>query len=521
MEQYLHIGKAEELSSPRDRYLYRALEIMPAFLAWSTLIAVVVLSFLAPVAMAIFIIAFDIYWLTKTIYLSLHMRAAFTKMREHTGRNWLKELGDARTDVPELSGIRWQDVYHLVILPTAKEPLQIVRQSFASLARTRYPKDKMIVVLAIEERAGQQAVQTARAVEEEFGKTFFKFVVTRHPDNLPGEIPGKGSNETWAGRQVKRDIIDPLRIPYSRILVSVFDIDTVVPEQFFACLTWHFLTAPKPLRSSFQPIPLFTNNIWEAPAFARVFAFSTTFWQMIQQARPERLVTFSSQSLSFSALVDVDFWQTNMVSEDSRIFWQCLLRYNGDWRTVPLYFPVSMDANVAPTFWQTAKNQYKQIRRWLYGVENNAFLLFGFVKNKAMPLAKKLNISWFMVETSHSAATNSLIIFFLGWLPLMVGGNSFSGTVLAYHLPQITRTIMALSMVGLASSAIISILLLPPRPPSYGRFRTIWMVLQWVFFPINFIVFGAIPALDAQTRLALGAYLGFWATPKSRNTYSK
>ena len=85
--------------------------------------------------------------------------------------------------------------------------------------------------------------------------------------------------------------------------------------------------------------------------------------------------------------------------------------------------------------------------------------------------------------------------------------------------PQITRLIMALSMIGLASSAIISILLLPPRPPNYGRFRTFWMAIQWVLFPINFIVFGAIPALDAQTRLALGAYLGFWVTPKSRDVH--
>jgi len=67
-------------------------------------------------------------------------------------------------------------------------------------------------------------------------------------------------------------------------------------------------------------VPVFNNNIWQAPCISRVVATSGTFWQMIQQQRPERLSTFSSQSLSFKTLVEVDFWPVNMVSEDSRIF---------------------------------------------------------------------------------------------------------------------------------------------------------------------------------------------------------
>ena len=37
--------------------------------------------------------------------------------------------------------------------------------------------------------------------------------------------------------------------------------------------------------------------------------------------------------------------------------------------------------------------------------------------------------------------------------------------------------------------------------------------------PITLIVFGAVPGLEAQTRLMLGGRfrLGFWATPKERS----
>lgn len=518
--EYLANGRATDIADKRDRFIYRLLEIQPGMLAWLTLIAVVAVSYWLPVYAAIFIIGFDIYWLIKTVYLSLHMSHTFRAMRTNQRVDWMPLLAGATPYSEELSGVVWEDIRHLVVLPMATEPYEVVRESFEGLLKTTWPLDKMIVALAIEGRVGASGRDIAERIQDEFGPRFLRFLITEHPDNIIGEIRGKGSNETWACKQAVK-VIDELDIPYRNVIVSVFDVDTVAPHDFFACLSWHYLTAARPLRSSYQPVPVFSNNIWHAPAFARVFAFSTTFWQMIQQARPEQLVTFSSQSIGLQALVDVGFWQVNVVSEDSQIFWKCLLRYDGDWRTVPLHYPVYMDANVAPTFWGTLVNQYKQIRRWHYGVENNPYFLFGFLKNKRISLDTKVRHAFNMLEKAHSSATNALIIFLLGWLPVTIGTGRFGSTVLSYNLPPITKTIMLLAMVGLISSAIISMVMLPPRPPNFGKFRYVWMVLQWALFPINFIFFGSIPALDAQTRLMLGKYMGFWVTPKSRTPTQK
>lgn len=515
MQDYLHVGNALDLVDAGDRRIYRLLEILPGFLAWLTLGLVVLVSFEAPVFATFFIILFDIYWLIKTAYLSVLTRSSFLKMRENLKIDWVIRLATVAEN-PKLPGVGPSDLYHLVILPAYKEPYAIVRDSLRALFKANYSKDKMIVVLATEERAGEHGVELARLAEAEFGNAFFKFVATKHPDNIAGELAGKGSNEAWAGEQVKREVIDPLSIPYKQIIVSVFDIDTVVPSDFFACLSWNYLTAVDPLHSSFQPIPIFTNNIWEAPAFARVFAFSTTFWQMIQQARKEQMVTFSSHSVGYQALVDVGFWQKNVVSEDSRIYWQCLLRYDGDWQTVPMHYPVYMDANVASSFWQTLKNQYKQIRRWHYGAENNPYFMFGFLKNKNIPKTQKIGQAFIQIERTHSSPTNALIIFLLSWLPLWVGGLHFTTSILSYNLPRITSAIMNLALLGLVTSAMMSIILLPEKPPQYGKFKWVWMALQWLLFPVNFILFGAIPALDAQTRLMFGWYMGFWVTPKDR-----
>lgn len=133
------------------------------------------------------------------------------------------------------------------------------------------------------------------------------------------------------------------------------------------------MTAKNPLKSSFQPVPIFNNNIWEAPAVSRVVAMSSTFWEMVQQERPERMATFSSHSVSFQALYEVGYWQTNMVSEDSRIFWNLLIANNGQYDVVPLSY--QMDANAASNLWQTIGQIYKQHRQnWFQ--ESKIFAIF-------------------------------------------------------------------------------------------------------------------------------------------------
>ncbi|MDD3711788.1 MAG: glycosyltransferase family 2 protein, partial [Patescibacteria group bacterium] len=291
----------------------------------------------------------------------------------------------------------------------------------------------------------------------------------------------------------------------------------VATFNYFYCLTYKFLTVENPYRASYQPIPVYHNNVWQAPFFARVASASNTFWQMMQQIRPEKLATYSSHSMTFRALVDIDFWSTNMVSEDSRIFWHCFLHYNGDYRVEPLYFSVSMDVTCDESFWKTAKSLYKQQRRWAWGSENVPYLIFNFFKKKkTLRKRKSLRHIWIQIYGFHSWATTALIIAVIGWMPMLLGGDRFNENVMALNLPHITQTLMTIAMIGLVISAVISSLLLPKRPKNYGFFRNAKLILEWIFIPVSIIIFGAIPCIDAQVRLMLGRYMGFWVTPKSR-----
>ncbi len=489
----------------------RFYEAVPAILTWVTLLGMVVASKFAPAWAAIFIIIFDTYWFFKTVFLSLHLRYAFNKTRRNLEIDWLEEV--------EKLGKPWGDFYHLIVIPMAVETYEVIKETLDSLKKINYPKDKIIVVLSVEERI-KDGIEIARRIENQFGNEFHKLLITEHPANIEGEIIGSGSNETWGAREAKRLVIDKEDIPYEKILVSIFDADTQVPAGYFARLMYCYLTAEKPDKSSYQPIPLYNNNIFEAPAMGRVVSLSATFWHMLQQAREERVTTFSSHSMPFKALVEVGFWQTDIVSDDSRIFWQLYLHYDGDWRVVPMLYTVSMDANVAPTFWATLRNIYKQQRRWAWGAENIAYIMNGFRKNKKIPFWKKFHWVFHKIEGFHSWSTNAILIFALGWLPIILGNESFNQSLLSFNLPSITRTIMTFASVGIVSSAVLGMILLPPRPEWFKLRHKFLYVVQWALLPFSMIIFGAFPSIEAQTRLALGGKykLGFWVTPKSRKT---
>lgn len=505
MKDYLSLSRAKDLNNQKEKFIYRFLEILPGFLSWTTLAGVFLLSWLAPVVVAVFIILFDLYWLFKITYLSFHQITSFRQMKKNLKTNWLEklnELGD------------WKKIYHLIVLPMYNEKKEIVESSCQALVNSKYPKNRMIVVLATEERAGEMVRKRAEEIKEKFSQEFLNFLVTVHPKDMPGEIKGRGSNTAWVIKVIKEKIIRPLNIPKENIIVSGFDIDTRPYPQYFACLTFHYLTSKKPHRSSYQPIPVYNNNIWSAPNFSRVVAISNTFWQMIQQERPEVLVSYSSHSIPFKVLEEVGY-PNNVVPDDSRIFWKSYLFYNGDYRVIPLYYPVSMDAVLAKNLSGTIVNQYKQQRRWAWGCIDIPFLLFGFLKNKKIPLSKKFYHSWNILDGFWSWATVSLLIFFLGWLPLIFGGERFNITLLSYNLPRATRNIMTLAMGGMLVSCVISFLILPPKPKQWGKLKNLSLILQWLLLPFTLIFFGSIPSLDAQTRLILGKHLGFWVTEKT------
>ncbi|MFA6973859.1 MAG: glycosyltransferase family 2 protein [Parcubacteria group bacterium] len=553
-------------TDPMARRVQRSLEMIPGILTWVTLIGMFVFSFIVPAWVAVFIIVFDLYWIFRTIFITSYSVSGYRKLKSGEKIDWwercqniadpqkyrqlieekilnmqasLKERGAMKrreikilkgelarqksylSEVKNLEGKAneiwdWREIVHVVMLPTAGEEAEVIEPAIQAVADANFPNQQIIILLATEERENEEhRLAKVNYLENKFKGVFRDFLVTTHIVS-GGEMKCKASNATFAAKKLMV-YLDEHGIDYTKVVFSNFDCDTVAHPQYFAALTYAYVTDPKRLQRSYQPLPMYHNNLWDTNAFVRVIVTGSSFWHIFQSTRPEGMVTFSSHSEPFDTLVKVNFWPLNMISEDSIIYWKCFAYYDGDYKVQPIYLPVSLDAVLANTYWQTIVNQYKQKRRWAYGIENFPIIMRAIGPNKNIKFTKKFKVAFEMLEGHHSWATAPFILALLGWIPLFVGGDQFNQSVLAHNLPIMTRMLMNMAMFGLIISVSLSFLLMPPRPKRYSKWRNIYMVLQWVLVPISAPFLGAMPAIESQTRVLFGKYFGeFWVTEKVR-----
>ncbi len=538
--------------SPWEYALERFFQILPGFLSWAILISVTVLSFTRPLEAAIVVIAYEIFWLFRLFYMTLFMVLAYGVLEIEKGTDWIercrslempeKSLPHLQEKIKALRKLKtlrewfscknqereakeilrqkvtvpaFDSLYHLVIIAVANEGRKVVEPNLRALQHSQFPCGRIVPVLAVEERAGTGQREMAEALQKEYRSSFFDLLVVIHPEGIDGEARVKGANVACAAKRAAA-FFEERKIDFERVIISCFDADTVAGPEYFAALTYHFMRHPNRLRASYQPIPVYHNNIWEAPGFARVLEMGSSFFQLIEATNPEKLVTFSSHSMSFKALVEVGYWPVDMISDDSAIFWKALIHYGGDYRVIPMYITLSMDVAMAGSYWKTLINVYRQKRRWAWGVENFPIVMRGFLQDKRISFLNKLRYASKLLGMHVSWATVGFLISIIGWLPAFFAGREFSSSILYYNSPRITALIFNLALAALIVTIILAHLLLPKGKPPNPLLKRFWFALEWLLVPVVFTFLSTLPALDAQTRLMRGQTLEFKVTEKKR-----
>lgn len=545
----MNYSYSKENLSPEQAKLQRIFEIVPGLLSWTILIGMILLSIFFPFSAAIITISFYLCWLIRLLYMTLFLVLSYACLNIEGKTDWMARvhgLDDLNNYIKLLNARHglltlkqrfsvWRhrrelnilknsphpaprstNIYHLVLFPVIKEDASVIMPAVEAICQQLFPAKQIIVVFALEERATDTIKDGVHAATARFKNSLYDCFTVIHPSQTPGEARVKGANVTFAARHATA-YLKERSIPFENVIVSCFDADTVVSKDYFACLTYHFMITPDRQRASFQPIPVYHNNIWQVPGFARVIEIGSSFFQLIEATNPEKLVTFSSHSMSFKALVEVNYWPVDMISDDSAIFWKSFIHYDGQYRVIPMYVTLSMDVVHADTWWHTVKNVYKQKQRWAWGVENFPLVMRAFLQSKQISLYQKLRHGFKLLEGHISWSTWGFLLSVIGWMPVLFARREFASSVVYYNVPQIANTIFNLAGLCLLISIMLSISLLPKPTVKYSWLVKLVHAFEWLLIPLTLTVLSTLPALHAQTKLMFGQYLEFWVTDKHRN----
>ncbi len=512
-----------EIPYAKERgWKYRFWEILPGAISWSILLAPFIFSIFNPNLFAAFILGYLLIWFFKGIVMSMRSIQGYRALHRQQSLNWqllIDDLEAGESVHPHGKNPKWHlrnldrleeyplfckpsEVMHALIVTLYNEPREVLEPTIQSILKSNYDMKKVILIIAYEGRTGQVFEKLAKDIVKEYGKGFYHAEAVKH-EVKEGEVKGKGGNITHSGRWLKR-YIKKEGIDAERLVVTTLDTDNRPHPHYLSALTYTFCSTEDPRYVSFQPLPIYTNNIWDAPAPMRVIATGNSFWNIVLGLRPHMLRNFSSHAQSMAALIDTDFWSVRTIVEDGHQFWRTYFRYDGKHEVYPIFTPIYQDAVLADGYRRTLKAQFIQLRRWAYGASDVAYVATrGFSKNSKVPRVDLIMKLGRLLEGHVSWATASLLILVAPLIPAVIQPDNF----VANQLPRMASTIQTVALSGIFVSLLLSLKFLPPRPERYKKRRNIFMVLQWGLLPLTTILYNTAAALYSQTRLILGKYL--------------
>ena len=506
---------------------YRFFEILPGALSYTMIALPFILSFINVTLALIFILVYLlIYFVRTSVAGPVRTIGGFIEYRHHMKLDWAALLHDveAGEPVPAVETMRpkWHyanllrragfakqykpnELVHAVIIATVNESREVLEPTIQAVLNNTIGTQNMILVFAYEQRAGAETEERVQNLLNLYGGHFKHALMTGHPANLPNEVVGKGGNITYAGRELQQYLeaegIDP-----AQVVVTTLDADNRPDKQYFAAVSYLYCVAPDPIKASYQPIPMFTNNIWDVPTLMRVIAVSNNLFYFVLSQRPHLQRNFSAHAQSMRALIDMDFWSTRTIVEDGHQYWRSYFHFDGDYRVYPVFIPIYQDAVLANGYLKTLKAQFIQVRRWTYGASDVAYVADkAFFSRGRGKLPKGDIISkWLRLLEGHVTwATGTLLVFFASRVPPLIRPQSYG----AQWLPAVVSNFQRVGIAFLLASVYVSLVTLPPRPARYKRHRSVLMLLQWVLAPVTAICFGALAAFYSQTRLMFGKYI--------------
>ena len=484
----------------------RILEIIPGAFSWFLILFPLWGSFVVPELVAVYVIAFTVFWLWKSIVMAVGAIISHFKIKATSANDWIADLNKT------FPKGEWKEIHHALIIPTYKEPVTTLERTLDGLAKQSVPLKNMHIVLGFEGREGKDALEKAKYLSKKYKGVFGTLLISSHPD-IVGEVKGKSSNTAWAGRKIKEELVDKKKMDIDKITVTCEDADVIFHHHYLANLTYSFLTIDQPYNHSWQGAVVFYNNVWKVPAPIRVVGVTSSIQQMYILTRKDRLVNFSTYSTSLKHVDEIGYWDTDIIPEDYHMFFKSYFAKSGKFGVEPIFLPVYADMPESPTKVATLKNQYEQLKRWAWGVSDDSYVLRQFFIHDEIPFWQRFTRVIKVLEDHMLWPVNWFAVTVSAILPPLLNAD-FSRQTLGKTLPQVCSTLLTVALVSMAAILIVDALNRPKRPENSSFLSYIMQPLEFLLAPVVGFFYSALPGIDAHTRLLMGKKLEYKVTEK-------
>ncbi len=500
-------------TSRLDRWLQRALQALPLVAALLLISSLGWGALWLPLPLTVLLLGFDCYWVWRSYNTAFHCIKGYRLLRREARTDWRARYEDARARGKTY--LRWEDIRHVVVIPTYKESVAKLAATLSKLAESDVAREQLFVVLAMEE-AEPGCRRKALRLHKEFGDSFAGMFATFHPGNIPGEVRGKSSNESWAARHIERRLVEEMGHDIDRLTITSCDADTLFHPHYFSCLAYKFATHPQRYRRFWQGPVLLYNNIWDVPAPLRIPNGLGGLNHLNRLARKHRvLFPQSTYSLSFRMAREVGYWDVDVVPEDWHMFLKCFFNLGGEVDVEPIFLPVGNDGVRSESYLKTFYAHYQQARRHAWGASDIPYAIRHFFAHPEIPFLRRLRRTWSLFE-NHVLWSSQWFLITTGrlapWLVFYFFGVK---TMPAWFVFASTKILFTCSVPLIAMVVMDGVIMRPRRPPTFPAWLFPIQYAQWFFMAAITFLFGALPALDAQIRLALGKRLEYKVTEKA------
>lgn len=479
----------------------RLLELFPGAISWTLILFPIWGGLFFPAALAYFILFFDVYWLYKSLSLTVTAFISSGKIRQAEKQKWM----DKAKELPN-----FDKMTHILVIPNYRERVHKLRETVESIAHQTFPSKRLYVVLAMEEREAD-AKEKATTLIEEFKSVFGGIFASYHPD-IPGEVKGKSSNESFGAKLAYEKLVEGKKIDVNFATISSVDADSIFDKQYFAYLSYKFLTDEKPFNKFWQSANVNYNNFWSVPSPIRILSFFGSLWRTALLIQGDRLVSNSTYSLSLKMLHKIGFWDTDVIPEDYRIFFKAFYKLQGQIWVEPIFLKTSMDAPLSNGYWNSLKNKYEQERRWSWGVSDDPLFIKWWFTVPGVPFLRK-TLMLYHVLLDH-------FLWPVNWFIITIAANIipfvnpiFARTTLGYKLPSLAGLILTFCLF---STLLMIGIDFRNRPHAKGvnKMKYFLFPLEFMLLPIAGFFLSTLPALISHTQLMFGKRIEYKVTEK-------